>query len=562
VKFYKCGSTLETHAVSNNAARGQVSDEQLIVQHPSDPAVRDAVYILRNVNHPNIARLLHISIDELKLTAAYDYCGNGLFEDVMARSRISLDLNLRLILGNGLFNGLAWIHESVFASHGSLNCRNCYIDESWNLKITGFGLSFTSGVEVPDPVEQLFVAPEFIDIYPYHGIGSKQGDIYRYILIVYRRSASMMMYMILYQKLPFHDTAGKIRPTLTSEVSTDLSNLIASCWTHDPSQRPSISRLGSFFKTLLTSEVTQVISEARSYSIPNASALHEKDTEAYVHELETALITAVGKSAKMNSTELAKTKKKYQSLEQGLNLKVKKLEKELATTKTESSESKKKLTTIDGKLKNESSMRKHLEEECANLQKEVIAVKHSFLPASLSKKAEEIIMSPKTSGKAPDLSTPPAIEFENNGNFNNVTLMVVTIVHFNKLVQELSHTGLMLKVLKKYHDHIESLLLSFPRIEWIEWISDTCIFVSGAPQENPRHSEDIADFALRLNSWSHTAALETILGANARISLRIGVHSGPVTAALIGKIPKFVLMGETVNLAAKIEAECDGTLIS
>jgi hypothetical protein len=123
---------------------------------------------------------MHVSVSELRLTTAYDCYGNGFLEDVLAKRRISLDLNLRLSLANGLMNGLAWIHESVFASHGSLSCRNCYIDELWNLKITGFGLSFTTGVLESNQVDQLFVAPEFLSLYPNLNVGSKSGDIYRY----------------------------------------------------------------------------------------------------------------------------------------------------------------------------------------------------------------------------------------------------------------------------------------------------------------------------------------------------------------------------------------------
>lgn len=52
----------------------------------------------------------------------------------------------------------------------------------------------------------------------------------------------MLLYMIMYQKMPFddysdkskllsslvEDTAGKIRPTITSEVSEDISNVSTS----------------------------------------------------------------------------------------------------------------------------------------------------------------------------------------------------------------------------------------------------------------------------------------------------------------------------------------------
>jgi serine/threonine protein kinase len=225
IKVYKC-SPFQI-AESNNARQGQVADENSTVIRAVDQSIQDSVYELRSITHPNIARLLHISLSGIKLTMTYEFCGPGVLEDVLERRRIPLDMNLRLLLVNGLLNGLAHIHDTLSSSHGSLNCRNCFIDNSWNLKIGGFGLAFANRVEEKNQVLQSFVGPEFMGSYPDLGVGSKAGDIY---------SAAMMLYSILYQRLPFTDkypvfsslatdTAGKIRPSLTSEISTDFSNV-------------------------------------------------------------------------------------------------------------------------------------------------------------------------------------------------------------------------------------------------------------------------------------------------------------------------------------------------
>lgn len=291
---------------------------------------------------------------------------------------------------------------------------------------------------------------------------------------------------------------------------------------------------------------------------------YEENSTEYSHELETTLIkaaTSTFQKARRNSDELEKSRREFSSLESGLQNKIKILEKELGHAKNENISKDQRVQALDSQLAKELALTRELQEESVELQRDLISLKHSFLPKALAEKAEEIVVSPR-SAQFPKPTEVPTIEFEENGIYNNVSIMVVTIVHFNKLVEQLTHTNLMLQVLKTYHQNIHSLLQEFTKIDWIETIGDTVIFVSGAPQENYRHAEDIADFALRLNSWSNSAAMEPVLGPNAKISLRIGIHSGPVTAALIGKIPKFVLLGETVNLAAKIESECNGISIT
>jgi adenylate cyclase len=88
-------------------------------------------------------------------------------------------------------------------------------------------------------------------------------------------------------------------------------------------------------------------------------------------------------------------------------------------------------------------------------------------------------------------------------------------------------------------------------IEKIKTIGDAYMAAAGLPVPRPDHAEAIADFAL--------AMLDTLKAVNATIDvpfqIRIGIHTGPVVAGVIGS-HRFLydIWGDTVNLASRLES--------
>ncbi|XP_059742097.1 guanylyl cyclase C isoform X1 [Bos taurus] len=108
----------------------------------------------------------------------------------------------------------------------------------------------------------------------------------------------------------------------------------------------------------------------------------------------------------------------------------------------------------------------------------------------------------------------------------------------------------MLNDIYKNFDHI----LDHHDVYKVETIGDAYMVASGLPKRNGnRHAIDIAKMALDLLSFVGTFELEHLPGLP--IWIRIGIHSGPCAAGVVGiKMPRYCLFGDTVNTASRMES--------
>lgn len=151
---------------------------------------------------------------------------------------------------------------------------------------------------------------------------------------------------------------------------------------------------------------------------------------------------------------------------------------------------------------------------------------------------EEIAAELKVSGQA----TPK--------HYDSATVVFTDFVNFTRLASQLSPGQII--------DELNECFLAFDEIcdrhglEKIKTIGDAYMCAGGLPVPNDSHPLDAVKAAVEMRNWIENRSREKS-GAMLR-EMRIGIHTGPVVAGVVGK-NKFAydIWGDAVNLAARLE---------
>ncbi|XP_040569888.1 uncharacterized protein [Lepeophtheirus salmonis] len=184
---------------------------------------------------------------------------------------------------------------------------------------------------------------------------------------------------------------------------------------------------------------------------------------------------------------------------------------------------------------------------------------------SLSKKAQELKMEKKKADMLLFQILPQqiALNLTNKKSvfaerIESVTVLISDVVGFQEMVHTNTpvETVIFLNMLYKMFDTRTDKY----EVYKVETVNDSFMVVSGVPAKigqslGNKHGSEIATLALDLQASS--AGFITPNRPKERLQLRIGIHSGPLIAGVqsVGnKMPKYRLFGESVNIAAHLNA--------
>ena len=134
-------------------------------------------------------------------------------------------------------------------------------------------------------------------------------------------------------------------------------------------------------------------------------------------------------------------------------------------------------------------------------------------------------------------------------HFDDATVIFADVVGFGKITARMKAYEIVACLNQLFSEF--DRLAEDAGIEKIKTIGDNYMAVSGVPTPRANHARMAAKFAL--DTVAATARLRSRLPVP--FSIRVGLHSGPVMAGVIGT-RKFAydVWGDTVNIAARLEA--------
>ncbi|MGB5963323.1 MAG: adenylate/guanylate cyclase domain-containing protein [Coleofasciculaceae cyanobacterium] len=134
-------------------------------------------------------------------------------------------------------------------------------------------------------------------------------------------------------------------------------------------------------------------------------------------------------------------------------------------------------------------------------------------------------------------------------SFPDVTVMFADIVGFTELAAKTPPIELV-EILNVIFSEFDQLTEKHG-LEKIKTIGDAYMVVGGLPAAKPNHAAAMAAMALDMQDSMSEFCSDT----GKALSIRIGIHTGPVIAGIIGT-KKFIydLWGDTVNIASRMES--------
>lgn len=136
--------------------------------------------------------------------------------------------------------------------------------------------------------------------------------------------------------------------------------------------------------------------------------------------------------------------------------------------------------------------------------------------------------------------------------YDNVSILFTDFQGFTELVASIPATVLITE-LNDMFSRFDDIMDEF-QIEKIETIGDAYLAACGLPKENEHHALKCVQAAHKMVAFLE----ERNKTSKIKWNMRVGVHSGPVVAGVVGK-KKFAydIFGDTVNTASRMESNSE-----
>lgn len=166
------------------------------------------------------------------------------------------------------------------------------------------------------------------------------------------------------------------------------------------------------------------------------------------------------------------------------------------------------------------------------------------------KRSDELLLNILPAEVAEELKAKGSAEAK---SIDSVTVLFTDFKGFTQLSEKLTAQELVGEINECFSafDHI----MQKYGIEKIKTIGDAYMAAGGLPMPNQTHARDVIKAAIAIQDFMNELKAKKLAAGQLFFEIRIGVHTGPVVAGIVGvKKYSYDIWGDTVNTASRMES--------
>ncbi|XP_059146361.1 atrial natriuretic peptide receptor 2-like [Physella acuta] len=460
--------------------------------------VKKQLQMRKELTHDNINRFIGACVEPPNMFIVTQYCPRKSLQDLLNDECSPIDDMFTTSLVQDLIRGMTFIHDA-FGYHGNLKSSNCLVDSRWTLKVTDFGYTVLG----PEP------RPKVEDESFYKGLLWTAPELLRN-----RRNVSTSSHQPSYHHMNSISS--------TSSGSTNSSLRVTGSAKGDVYSFAIIlnelyGRAGPWGLNKMTArEIVErlMVSTVPEFR-PDTSNLTTKNQiiVSLIHE-------CWHQNPEVRPDFKYGIRAKFKPIQQGFL----------------------KSNIFDNMI--------DMMEKYANNLEAVVAERTEQLRVE-KRMTENLLLRMLPRSVAEKLKHGHQVEPE---QYEHVSIYFSDIVGFTQM--SASSTPMeVVDLLNDLYTCFDSIIEEFD-VYKVETIGDAYMVVSGLPIRNgDRHAGEIASMALLLLEAIKLKRFKIQGSNNTTLKIRIGIHSGPCCAGVVGlKMPRYCLFGDTVNTANRLES--------